>query len=384
MASTARVPRQRLRSRTAQSVVVDLLSRAGVTVGGDAPYDIQVHDRRFYARLLRDGALGIGESYMEGWWEAEAVDQMLERIVRANLERELRLHPRLAAQALAARVVNMQSRSRATRVAEHHYDANDDVYEAMLDEHRTYSCGYWRQASTLEQAQAAKLDLICRKIGLREGASVLDIGCGWGSFARFAAERYGARVTATNIASNQVDHARRVCGGLPVEVRLEDYRQTRGQFDAVVSVGMFEHVGSKNHRAFMEVVDRCLAPDGVALLHTIVGNSSAPIGGPWIRKYIFPDGQLPSLTQTASATEGLLVPEDLHNFGPDYDRTLMAWCERFDAAWPTLAPRYDERFRRMWRYYLLSSAAGFRSRNIQLFQIVLTRTGRAQPDCRNT
>ncbi len=362
----------------------ELLGRAGVTVGGDAPHDIRVKDDRVYVRLLRDGPLGLGESYMDGWWETDALDQTLDRIARARLEREIRTSPKLAAQTLAARVVNMQSRSRAPKVAEHHYEANDDVYEAMLDSRRTYSCGYWRDSSTLEQAQEAKLDLICRKLGVEEGMSVLDIGCGWGSFASFAAERYGARVTAINIAPRQVEYTRSVCRGLPVEAKLQDYRDVEGTYDSIVSVGMLEHVGSKNYRRYMEVVDRCLAPGGTSLLHTIGGNISGAIGGAWIGKYIFPNGQLPSLAQLGEAIDNLLVPEDLHNFGPDYDRTLMEWNARFEAAWPRLAPGYDERFRRMWRYYLLSSAAGFRSRSVQLYQLVLTRVGSAQPGCRVT
>jgi cyclopropane-fatty-acyl-phospholipid synthase len=381
MATRTLPARPGLRARTARSVVTELLSRAGIVIDGNSPHDIHVRDERFFARVLRDGSLGMGESYMDGWWDAEAVDQMLDLIVRAKLERQVRTSPKLAAHALAARMVNMQSRSRATQVAEHHYDANDDVYEAMLDTRRAYSCAYWRDADTLEQAQEAKLDLVCRKLGLGASTKVLDIGCGWGSFARFAAERYGAHVTATNIAPGQIEYARRSCAGLPIEFRLEDYRETHGSFDAIVSIGMFEHVGSKNYRTFMEVVHRCLAPTGVALLHTIAGNVRS-VGGPWIKKYIFPNGQLPTLGQIATATEDVLTIEDVHNFGPDYDRTLMEWCERFDAAWPKIESRYDERFRRMWRYYLLSSAAGFRSRNLQLFQVALTRTGSPQPNLR--
>jgi cyclopropane-fatty-acyl-phospholipid synthase len=382
MAATS--PRTR-RGRTAKALVGKLLARAGIAIDGPAPHDIQVHDERVYSRLLRDGSLGLGESYMDGWWDAQAVDRMLDRVVRARVEREIRANPRLAAQAAAARVVNMQSRSRSTEVAQRHYDVGDDVFEAMLDPLRTYSCAYWRGgAETLEQAQEAKLDLICRKIGLREGMQVLDIGCGWGSFARFAAERYCARVTAINIAPRQVEYARDACAELPVEVRLQDYRDVEGSFDAIVSVGMFEHVGSRNYRTYMQVMDRCLAPGGVALLHTIAGNTSTSVGGSWIRKYIFPGGQLPSLAQIGTALEGLLVCEDLHNFGPDYDRTLMEWERRFESAWPQLRSRYDERFHRMWRYYLLSSAAGFRSRRLQLFQLVLSGEGAAQGAWRQT
>jgi cyclopropane-fatty-acyl-phospholipid synthase len=165
-------------------------------------------------------------------------------------------------------------------------------------------------------------------------------------------------------------------------LRLQDYREVEGEYDAVISIGVMEHVGYKNYHTYMDVVDRCLKPDGIAFIHTIGGNASITTGEPWTDKYIFPNGMLPSITQLGKAMEGKFVMEDWHNFGPYYDNTLMAWHKNFNDAWPRLKDKYDERFHRMWNYYLLSSAGGFRSRSQQLWQIVMTRPGTPQPECR--
>jgi cyclopropane-fatty-acyl-phospholipid synthase len=167
---------------------------------------------------------------------------------------------------------------------------------------------------------------------------------------------------------------------LPVEIRVQDYRAVNGRYDAVVSVGMFEHVGPRNYRTYMEVVRRCLAADGISLLHTITGNAPTSAIDPWVRRYVFPGAILPTLGQIASAAEGLFVLEDVHAFGPDYDRTVLAWHRRFERAWPALRSRYDERFRRLWRYYLLASAGVFRARGAQVVQVVMTHPGRVRPD----
>ncbi len=361
-----------------------LLAESGVEVNGPAPHDMQVHDARMWARVLRDGSIGLGEAYMDGWWDAEALDECLTRIIVGGLKEKVQQNPVVLAYLVASRLLNMQSRARAFEVGRRHYDIGNDLYEAMLDSRMVYTCGYWRDADDLDAAQEAKLDLVCRKIGARPGMRILELGCGWGSFARFAAERYDAEVTGLTVSREQVTLARERCAGLPVDIRLEDYRDARGQYDAVVSIGIMEHVGYKNHRTYMEVVDRCLSPGGVAFVHTIGGNESRTLIDPWIHKYIFPNALLPTVSQLAVAMEGLFVLEDLHNFGPDYDHTCMAWYERFERAWPELSAHYDERFHRMWRYYLLQCAAGFRCRYIQLYQLVMTRTGTPQPDCRKS
>ena len=263
-----------------------------------------------------------------------------------------------------------------------HYDLGNDLYQRMLDKRLVYTCGYWKNADNLDDAQEAKLDLVCRKIGAKPGMKILELGCGWGSFAKFAAEKYGASVLGVTVSKEQVALGMELCKGLPVELRLQDYREVQGTFDAVISIGVMEHVGHKNYSTYMEVVNRCLKEDGIGFVHTIGGNKSITNGEPWTDKYIFPNGMLPSIAQLGTAMERHFVMEDWHNFGPYYDPTLMAWHANFEAAWPDLKEKYGDTFYRMWRYYLLSSAGGFRSRNQQLWQIVFTRLGTPQPDVR--
>lgn len=365
-----------------KEVAEHLLGLAGITVNGNKAYDMQVHNEQLYRRLITDAALGLGESYMDGWWDTPALDQLIARVTATDLEQKVKGNLKLKLQVLKSKLFNFQKRSRAFQVGEQHYDEGNDLYRAMLDKRMAYTCGYWKKARTLDDAQEAKLDLVCKKIGLQKGMSVLELGCGWGSFAKFAAEKYGAQVTGVTVSKEQVALGNAECKGLPVTIELKDYREVSGVYDRVLSIGILEHVGYKNYRTYMEVADRCLKDDGIAFVHTIGGNISTTTTNPWTDKYIFPNGMLPSIAQIARAMEGLFVMEDLHNFGPDYDKTLMAWHGNFEKAWPRLKEKYNERFYRMWKFYLLSSAGGFRSRYNQLWQIVMTKTGRVQPDCR--
>jgi cyclopropane-fatty-acyl-phospholipid synthase len=278
--------------------------------------------------------------------------------------------------------LNLQTSARAFEIGEKHYDLGNDLYQAMLDKRLNYTCAYWRDANNLDEAQENKLDLVCRKIGLQPGMKVLELGCGWGSFAKYAAEKYGVEVLGVTVSAEQVALGMELCQGLPVELRLQDYREVDGKYDRVISIGVMEHVGYKNYRTYMEVVDRTLKEGGIGFFHTIGANTSEITINAWTQKYIFPNGMLPSISQLAYAMEGLFIVEDWHNFGPDYDPTLMAWHSNFENAWPVLKQKYGERFYRMWRYYLLSSAGGFRSRHTQLWQVVFTRQGDPQPDCR--
>ena len=365
----------------AERTVRELLESADVRVGGGRPHDIDVHDRGFYLRLLRDGRLGLGESYMDGQWDTGSLDELTARVIRAGVERASPSW-RGTLDLAAARLLNPQSAVRARRSVERHYDIGNDLYRAMLGETLAYTCAYWRGAGTLDQAQRSKLDLVCRKLGLRPGMKVLELGCGWGTFARHAAERFGAQVTGYTVSREQVTLGTELCKGLPVELHLADYRTAHGMFDAVVSIGLMEHVGPKNHRLYMEIVDRCLRPGGVAFIHTIGSNRRQMLIDAWFHRYVFPNAAIPSLAQIAEAMDGMFVPEDVHNIGPHYDRTLMAWADNFERAWPRLRARYGDRFRRMWRFYLLSSAGAFRARLMQLYQIVMTRPGTRQPECR--
>lgn len=363
-----------------RGVIEKLLAGADIQIGGSRPWDLRVHDKRFYARVLRQGSLGLGESYMDGWWDCDAVDEFLARIFQADIPSRVRRNPVFTFLFLRSFFSNAGRKSRAFEIGRRHYDIGNDLYRAMLDSRMTYTCGYWRPPTgsrprTLDDAQDAKLDLVCRKIGLKKGDHVLDIGCGWGSFAKYAAEIYGARVTGITVSREQVELGAKRCAGLPVELRLQDYRDVRGEFDHVISLGMFEHVGCKNYRGYMKIARRCLKDGGLFLLHTIGGNRSVRHTDPWIDKYIFPGSMLPSARQIAEAAEGLFIMEDWHNFGADYDTTLMAWFANFDAGWPQLQDRYGDRFYRMWKFYLLSCAGSFRARKNQLWQIVFSRCG---------
>ncbi len=363
----------------ARDSCVRLLESAGIQVGGGDPWSMTVHDDRLWERVLADRELALGEAYMDGWWDAAAPDELITRVLTADVREAIRPSAKMVATVARAKLSNRQTLARARRNAQHHYDIGNDLYERMLDPRMVYSCAYWADqpdhSRDLAAAQTAKLDLICRKLHLEPGMRLLDIGCGWGGLARFAAENYGASVVGISPAVNQVQRAREVCGGLDVEILEEDYRQITGSFDRVVSVGMMEHVGSKNLPRFFEHCAELLAPEGVMVHHTIGSLVTKEHTDPWIDKYIFPGGLLPSIGQIGRACEPSLVIEDVHNFGPDYDRTLMCWLANVEAAWGDL-PNYDERFRRMWRYYLCISAAGFRARRLQLWQFVIRRTGR--------
>ena len=365
-----------------ETTIRELLDLAEIEINGSQPWDIQVHDDRLYDRILRDSSLGLGEAYMDGWWDCASLDGLICRVLKAHLDEKVKNNLRLVFQVVRAGLFNRQSSARAYEVGEKHYDLGNDLYLAMLDKRLNYTCGYWKNAGNLDEAQEAKLELVCRKIGLRPSMRILELGCGWGSFAKYAAEKYGASVLGVTVSKEQVALGMQLCKGLPVELRLQDYREVTGTYDAVISIGVMEHVGYKNYADYMRVVDRCLKKDGIAFVHTIGGNISATTGEPWTDKYIFPNGLLPSIAQLARTMEGQFVMEDWHNFGPYYDQTLMAWHANFEKAWPDLKKNYDDRFYRMWRYYLLTSAGGFRSRNQQLWQIVFTRTGTPQPDCR--
>jgi cyclopropane-fatty-acyl-phospholipid synthase len=365
-------------ARRANELCKNVLAEAGVTVGGNEPWDIEVKDERLYQRLLRDGSLGFGESYMEGWWDSPALDQTIERVCRARLRDHVKDNWNLLAHPVKARVMNLQ-KSRAFEIAYKHYDIGNDLYEAMLDKRMLYTCAYWREANDLDAAQEAKLELVCEKIGLRPGMRVLDLGCGWGGFAAYAAEKYDVKVTGYTVAAEQVRWAKEKYAHLPIDIRHDDYRHATGQFDRVVSIGLMEHVGPKNYRAYMELVDKLLAPGGVAFVHTIMGNRTTAHIEPWFDKYIFPNAVLPTPDALINAMERLFIVEDLQNIGEHYDPTLMAWWERFDAAWPKLESKYGNTFYRMWKFYLLGCAGGFRARETQLMQLVFTRVGTKQP-----
>lgn len=353
----------------------EFLSPADVQLNGSREWDIQVLNEDFYSRILAGGSLALGESYMDGWWECEALDKFSDKLHQAMVKGLMKRQIRSAWAVLRAKLSNLQSKSKVFDVGGGHYNRSNALFEVMLDKRMTYSSAYWEAATNLDEAQEAKLDLICRKIMLKPGMKILDIGCGWGSFAKYAAENYDVEVVGITVSEDQFKLGREMCEGLSVELRLQDYREIDEQFDRVVSVGMIEHVGAKNYRTFMETVKKCLVPDGIFLLHTIGALSTNKVIDPWVNKYIFPDSLLPSARYLSRAAESLFILEDWHSFGADYDKTLMAWDSNFRKGWDSLKSQFDERFYRMWRYYLLVAAGTFRARSTQLWQIVYSGEG---------
>ena len=360
---------------TAKSIAQKLLDSVGIKINGSNPWDIQVHNEKLYSRVLHDGSLGLGEAYMEKWWDCPRLDIFFEKILRGGLDTKVKIPLHFYFKQLLAKIINLQSKNRSKQVAYAHYDLGNHLFTAMLDTRMVYSCGYWKEASTLNEAQEKKLDLICQKLQLKPGLRLLDIGCGWGGLAKHAAEKYGVQVVGVTISEQQCNYAKEICKGLPIDIRLQDYRDINSTFDRIVSVGMFEHVGFKNYPIFMQTAHRTLSDDGLFLLHTIGGNEESSLANEWITKYIFPNGMLPSVAQIAKVAEKLFIVEDWHNFGAYYDNTLMAWHENFVRHWNDLKSHYDERFYRMWTYYLLSCAGSFRSRTNQLWQIVFSKKG---------
>jgi cyclopropane-fatty-acyl-phospholipid synthase len=351
-----------------------LLAKADIRLNGPRSWDIQLHSPDVLERVVSRGSLGLGESYMDGDWDADQLDDFFAHILRAKLDREVKPLS-LLLPVLRERVFNRQNPKRAWQVGERHYDLGNDFYQSMLGPSMAYTCGYWKSADTLDQAQEAKLELICQKLRLQPGMRVLDIGCGWGGFMAYAAENHGVECVGVTVSKEQAAFARQRHPDPRLEFRLQDYREIDGKFDAIASIGMFEHVGKKNYRTFMRVVRSCLADDGVFLLQTIGKNERGGITDPWIEKYIFPNGEIPAISHISDAMDGLLVTEDLHNFGADYDKTLMAWHANFEAAWSRFADALGERFHRRWRYYLLSCAGAFRARDLQLWQWTLSKQG---------
>ncbi len=355
--------------------LVRLLATTGITINGDAPWDVQVYDESVYRDVLTRGTLGFGQAYIEGRWDCNRLDEFFHRVMRADIDEQLGGWGKLQllGDILRHSLFNLQNKKRAYQVAQQHYDIGNDVFEAMLDSSMSYSCAYWEHAHTLEEAQQAKLEMICRKLDLRPGERVLEIGCGWGGLAKYMAQHYQVDVVGITVSVEQQALARERCAGLSVDIQLMDYRELQGKFDKIVSVGMFEHVGPKNYPVYFETAHRLLKDNGLFLLHTIGNHKTALYTDAWIDRYIFPNGKLPSANEITHAIEKKFLIEDWHNFGPDYDRTLMAWWDKFNRAWPELQFKYDESFYRMWRYYLMCCAGYFRSRQGQLWQVVLSK-----------
>lgn len=365
---------KRVSSRRARDKLAALFAEGDIRIDGDVPWSPKVHDERVYARILRGGMLGAGDAYVDGDWDCDALDELSARFNRLGLDQSLGTIRRGLASTLNRALVNRQRVRAAAANVRAHYDRGDDLYAAMLGETMVYSCAYWRTANTLDDAQRAKLDIVCAKLQLGEHQSLLDVGCGYGELARYAAAERRANVLGITISRSQAEHARRRCAGVPARIEEIDYRKLHGRFDRIVSIGMFEHVGPRNYESFFAQMRRLIAPDGLFLLHTIGHSGQRPSLDPWMERRIFPGAVLPSAETLVQAIDGKFVIEDWQNLGADYDQTLLAWYANFDRAWPQLA-HYGERFYRAWRYYLLTSAGSFRARRNHVWQLVLSPHG---------
>jgi cyclopropane-fatty-acyl-phospholipid synthase len=371
-----------------EKLVGDLLELANIKINGKNPWDIQVKDKRFYRRVLNEGSIGAGESYMDGWWDSEELEETMTRIGLTNIPEKINGNYKMLFFLLKNKIMNTATIRKAYKVGKVHYDVGNELYEKMLDKDMNYTCGYWKDMNlqsawndpkNLDKAQQAKMDLVCRKLYLKPGMKLLDTGCGFGNFARYAADTYKVRVVGFTISEEQAKKARERCKGLPVEIRYMDYREMKPEkFDRIASIGMMEHVTYKNYEVYMSFLNNCLIDDGLLLLHTIGNNVSVIVNDPWNEKYIFPNSHVPSIAQMSKAAEGKFIIEDVQNFGAYYYPTLMSWFSKFNKSWPELTKKYPEkydmRFYRMWKFYLLSSAGAFKSRNLQLFQIVFSKS----------
>ena len=352
-----------------------LLAGSGICFNGDNPWDIRVYNPALYERILTQGSIGLGEAYMDKWWDCPRLDALFCKLCSHDMEHKLVIIAETVMNKIRSFISNHQSKQLAPEHIKWHYDIGNDLYNAMLDKSLTYSCGYWQNATNLQQAQEHKFALICRKLNLQQGQKILDLGCGWGGFMRYAADHYGVQCVGITLSKEQLALGQQLSKGKAIAIYLMDYRELTERFDHIVSVGMFEHVGHKNYATYMQLAQRCLHDNGLFLLHTIGSKRTVTTVDGWMGKYIFPGGVLPSIKQIAKEAEGRFVIEDLHNFGADYDKTLMAWYENFNTNWQRIAANYDERFYLMWKYYLLCCAGAFRARDNQLWQIVLSKNG---------
>ncbi|HMO02164.1 MAG TPA: class I SAM-dependent methyltransferase [Oligoflexia bacterium] len=326
------------------------------------------------------GLYGLGEAYMAGEWESQNLDNIIRSIALQGYCKKISL--RRLFKLLTTLFINHQKGQKAFEVAERHYDLSNRLFTAMLDSSMSYTCGYWREAKNLEEAQTAKLRLICEKLKLAPGMRVLDIGCGWGNFAHYASTHYGVEVVGLTVSNQQAEIAKARCAKLPVEIRLQDYQKfkERIQFDRVVSIEMIEAVGKKNLPKFYETIKNSLKDSGIFLLQVITGEMFSRTSNPalddylvWLIKYIFPNGYLPSSRELFMPEKYGLKIENIHNLGSDYIKTLTAWQENFENNWFSLKQEFSDSFKRMWLYYLAGCRVMFELSFVQIYQIAYSK-----------
>lgn len=372
-------------TKLAKKLVSDLFSQGGIALNGPNPWDIQVQNNRFFNRVLTGGSLGFGESYMDGDWAVDQLDALIRRIIRMQVAQNAIVSFNRVWHDLKPRLINLQNRAGSRAIADTHYNLDHRLFSQFLGPYNQYTCCFFNKAQTLAEAEIEKLEMVCNKLDLQPGDKVLDIGCGWGGFARYAAETRGCHVTGLSISTEQIDYAKKFTDGLPVDIIYSDYRDLpqkyqEKHFDKVVIIGMIEHVGYKNYRKLFEIVHQMMSDDGRFLLHTIGNTRKTTVADPWFEKYIFRNSMLPSMSQLSDAAQSLFVIQDWENYGRYYAPTLAAWQQNFENNWDNIKAidtnkPFDEKFRRMFNYYFLSSKAGFETDHILLWHLVMNKKG---------
>ncbi len=367
-----------------RALVTRLFNHAGIDIGGNAPWDIRVNNPRFYRRVLQ-GSVGLGESYTDGDWDTPQLDSMIQRLLRTGAPSTAVAGAGRILQNLRSRIANMQTRRGSRAMAEQHYDLDHRLYTHFLGPHNQYTCCFFDGTDELRVAEECKLEMLCEKLELGPGDRVLDVGCGWGGFVRYAASTRGCTAVGISLSAEQIAYARKYAAGFDVEIVRCDYRDLpdrfpAASFDKILVCGMLEHVGYKNYRRLMKIIHELLSENGLFLLHTIGNKDVTTIVDPWIEKYIFRNSMIPAMSQIADAVRGLFVIQAWENYGYYYSKTLRAWYENFNRNWPRIMEietrqRFDERFRRMWNYYLLSCKAAFDVEELHLWQIVTSKYG---------
>lgn len=359
--------------KASHAILGRILARADVIIDGSRPWDVRVADERFFAKVLLQGSLGLGESYLHKWWSCEDLEGLFYRLINRKLQRVSRALPTNLLGRLLDSAINQQTRSKSIRVAERHYNMGNDLFLSFLGKYKNYSCGYYEAGDSLDEAQVRKMDKICRELELTPRDRLLDVGGGWGEFARYAATNYGCHVTSINISDEQIRYATQYCKDAAVEVRKCDYRDVTGRYTKIAVIAMLTHVGCKNYRLFMQTMHRCLEPGGVMLIESVGADVSRSNCEPWTDKYIFPGGMIPSLRQIDRAANGLFVRDRLSEFGLSYVHTLRAWQDNLAVAWPKLRPSYSETTQRMFEYFFFSCAGAFRARDLLYWHIVMIK-----------
>ena len=364
-----------------KKLIHSLLDKADITINGNDPWDMQIHDQTIYKDIVLKGSLGLGDGYIKQKWDVDKIDVFFEKILKARVS----FLPSLtgALYEVQDSLSNAQVGKKAFEVGTYHYDLGNELYELMLGESMAYSSArFLDKKNSLTQAQYNKFDQLCKKLELKPGMKILEIGSGWGTFAKFAMSQYGVSVVGLTVSKEQKAYAEKACKGLPAQFILMDYQHIpnkyNGIFDRVVSIEMIEAVGSKNLKTYFSTIAKTLKPDGKFGMQVILGSGEDDI---FISKRIFPNGHVPSAKEIINNSFAFLHVQHWDSFGKDYEKTLLHWEKNFKNNWNDIKrikdtsgdKIYDKDFYRMWRYYLLLCAAGFRVGYIDVAQIVMTK-----------